>query len=130
METDSDRPSFWGVISGGAFYALAAIAVYNILDQMDIGSVITPVGMLGALSIAYFYPSYVAIKYKCPNVTAVVLVNLLMGWLFGIGWLVALLWVARMVGNTAVCEYCAEPVSKHAMVCKHCGREFAVESVD
>ena len=73
----------------------------------------------------YFIPNWIASARKHPNVNAIFITNLLLGWTF-VGWVVALIWsltaiekkepgrpmpVAAVVDDTKACQYCAETIN-------------------
>lgn len=84
--------------------------------------------------IVYFAPSFVAYGREHPNQTSIFVLNLLLGWTL-IGWVCALVWAftasAPQVPSDGVkttdesttkkCPFCAEPVRREAIKCKHCG---------
>ncbi len=50
--------------------------------------------LLSIISVGYFVPTTVAIIKKKTDTTAIVMLNLFLGWTF-IGWVVALVWATR-----------------------------------
>lgn len=50
--------------------------------------------LLSIVSVGYFIPTTVAIIKKKTDTTAIVMLNLFLGWTF-IGWVVALVWATR-----------------------------------
>lgn len=87
----------------------------------------------------YLLPTYEAARCKHPNISAVFLINLLLGWTL-IGWVVAAVWAlkrpepVRLEPAAGVpppqpaapadlrnCPMCAEPIRRQALKCKHCG---------
>lgn len=84
--------------------------------------------------IVYFAPSLVAYGREHPNQTSIFVLNLLLGWTL-IGWVCALVWAftasapqvssdgvkATDASTTKNCPFCAEPVRREAIKCKHCG---------
>jgi hypothetical protein len=84
--------------------------------------------------IVYFAPSFVAYGREHSNQTSIFVLNLLLGWTL-IGWVCALVWAftasapqvqsdgvkATDESTTKNCPFCAEPVRREAIKCKHCG---------
>ena len=94
----------------------------------------------------YLLPTYEAWKNQHPNLTAIALVNIFLGWSL-LGWVVAVVWAYKkpeptiaiaqpMVSavtdspkpplqqqqrETKKCPFCAEDVRIQAIKCKHCG---------
>lgn len=59
------------------------------------------------IAVFYFVPTIIAFKRKHHNATAILVVNLFLGWTF-IGWVVALIWSCTAVvrsGNQIVRTY-------------------------
>lgn len=80
--------------------------------------------------VIYFLPMFVAYSRDHPQSTAIVFLNMLLGWTL-IGWVAALVWALTVTPKAAHaesdaelmrdCPYCAEPVRVAAIKCKHCG---------
>lgn len=85
----------------------------------------------------YVLPTYEAWKNGHANLTAIALVNILLGWSV-VGWVVAVVWAFKKSEPTEIaapdaiaatpqnratkrCPYCAEDVLVQAIKCKHCG---------
>lgn len=78
--------------------------------------------------IIYFAPTLVARSRKHKSLSAIVFVNVFLGWTL-VGWLWAAVWAHT--GNTREgepnsathlkCPDCAETVRKEAKICRHCG---------
>ena len=101
-----------------------------------------------AFLFLYLLPSIAAVKRRHRNRTAIVVLNVALGWTL-LGWVAALVWAytadvesnepkprgmapASALGATRdvsaaerVCPFCAETVKAAAVVCKHCGRDIA-----
>ena len=86
----------------------------------------------------YLLPTYEAWKRKHPNLTAIALVNLFLGWSI-VGWVIAVVWAFKncepvsilaapdpgtpptpaLIQETKNCPFCAEKVLAAAIKCKH-----------
>ena len=99
----------------------------------------------------YLLPIYEARANQHPNLAAIALVNIFLGWSL-LGWVVAVVWaykkpeptidIARPVlqrpaptsglqqthRETKRCPYCAEDVFIQAIKCKHCGSALPVQA--
>ena len=64
--------------------------------------------MLGLVILVYFLPSIVAWDKGRANLTAIAILNLLLGWTF-VGWVVALVWALT---KPSVITVVAPPASK------------------
>jgi hypothetical protein len=58
------------------------------------------------LSLGYFVPTIVAIKRGHPQVVAIIVTNILLGWTF-LGWVVALIWSVTAISP----NYVKQPIS-------------------
>ncbi len=106
------------------------------LSGMFVFSILT----LLFLVVPYFVPTIIAMVRKKHNVTAIFLLNLLLGWTF-VGWIVALVWACttdaadRRVVTQAVtqvpvvlpaglvfCSTCGKPNAADARFCAVCGK--------
>lgn len=80
------------------------------------------IGLMGLLLMAcvlvgiviYFIPTLVAINRKHPNLLAIFVLNLFLGWSF-IGWVVSLIWALTKIHSTK-------------WACNHCHYHYAIDS--
>lgn len=106
-----------------------------------------PMGFLiFAGGVAYLFPTLIATEREHDNITPILILNLLLGWLL-IPWIGALVWAfsrnraAELMQANAVyepvkplteaatrpdrvCPFCAETVKAAAKICKHCRSEL------
>jgi len=93
----------------------------------------------------YLLPTYEAWKNKHPNITAIALVNVFLGWSL-LGWVIAVVWAFKKpeptvavstaapsavpdpqtTRETRACPFCAEEILLAAIKCKHCGSDIPV----
>ncbi len=80
----------------------------------------------------YFIPMFVTMYRNHPSRSAIVALNLLLGWTV-LGWVIALVWaltgrraeLEARAGDRRPCPHCAEPILAEAQVCRFCGRDVA-----
>ncbi len=105
------------------------------------------VGLLGMLiGLAYCIPSFVAFEHQHSNATAILALNVILGWLL-IPWVAALVWAlsknraAEAIENRSDaatslrmsnvdegfrnCPFCAETIKAEAKLCKHCHSDLS-----
>lgn len=87
----------------------------------------------------YLLPTFEAWKKGHPNLTAIALVNIFLGWSL-IGWVGAVVWAFKRpevvpvvaavtptrleaLRETKTCPFCAEEILMAAVKCKHCSSE-------
>ena len=98
----------------------------------------------------YLLPTYEAWKNRHPNLTAIALVNIFLGWSL-LGWVVAVVWAYKKPEPTIAitpyvtpeatpspspmqqrekkkCPFCAEDVLAEAIKCKHCGSNLNAQA--
>lgn len=81
----------------------------------------------------YLLPTFEAWKKNHPDLKAIALVNIFLGWSL-IGWVVSIVWAFKrpeptpflVSGSqrdrpTRMCPFCAEEILVAAVKCKHCG---------
>lgn len=70
---------------------------------------------------AYFFPTIVAASRHHANASAIVVLNLLLGWTV-LGWIGALVWAASGQDRSAMvtCGACRSRISSLATICPHC----------
>ena len=90
----------------------------------------------------YLLPTIQAISRGQPNTTAIIIVNVALGWTL-VGWVVAMVWAVKepepviiasrpttLAGEPPrpmkTCPACAEDVLAAALLCKHCNTVFVV----
>ena len=89
------------------------------------------------IAVLYFAPTVVAFRREHNNAVPIFLVNLLFGWVYGIGWVIALLWAFsdntkerrhkvvvnpdNPLNSLVVCQMCGRQISPRATACPGCG---------
>lgn len=48
----------------------------------------------------YFIPTIIAVKRGHPNRVPIILINILAGWMYGVGWLIALVWSCTAIDRS------------------------------
>lgn len=91
----------------------------------------------------YFLPTFEAWLKKHPNIGAISVVNVFLGWTL-VGWVVAASWALKKSEATPInatfadhaskptksCPYCAEDVLVAAIKCKHCGSDLRSDVIN
>jgi len=143
---DGANPMLW---------AIGFIVVIVFLMAAVDGSVGTgfAVGLVTFLVITgYLLPSIIALKRDKHNKSAIIMLNVLLGWTL-VGWVVAMVWAvtkdtvltaqvtappapplfkydysakpsAPVDPDVKICPFCAEEVRAAALKCKHCGSDL------
>lgn len=57
-------------------------------------------GPLLVLLIVYFIPTAIAVKRGHPNRVPIILINILTGWMYGVGWLISLVWSCAAIDRS------------------------------
>jgi hypothetical protein len=61
------------------------------MDSATVGAIV----LVLVLFALYWFPTFIAIKARKPNVGAIAVLNLFLGWTF-IGWVIALVWAFKV----------------------------------
>lgn len=100
-------------------------------DQLNTFGTLAAYSFFVTAPLLYFLPALEARARKHPNLTAIELVNIFLGWTL-VGWVCALAWAYKDAEATPApapaaaaemkaCPFCAEDVRVEAIKCKHCG---------
>lgn len=141
----------WSVVLLIVFVVLLCFPVG--MGNNNLAAVATVCVFVG-VPLIYFVPTINAVTRSHPRRTAIIVVNLFLGWTL-VGWVVALAWSyaadpppaaasasppaptpedpfpswrngqPATVGETKKCPFCAEDVKAAAIKCKHCGSDLA-----
>ena len=82
--------------------------------------------------VLYFLPAIVAYRRRHQNESAIIVLNLLLGWTL-LGWIAALVWASTQVTRATKpdprkrCPQCGEEVSVHARICRFCTYTFGTQ---
>jgi hypothetical protein len=61
------------------------------MDSTTVGAIV----LVLVLFASYWFPTIIAIRARKPNVGAIAILNLFLGWTF-IGWVIALIWAFKV----------------------------------
>jgi hypothetical protein len=139
------------------FLLLAFLVAYSFSMGQIPPSGLNAFGKVAAFSFfiaapaLYLLPTYEAWKNQHPNLTAIALVNIFLGWSL-LGWVVAVVWAYKkpeptipiapppaqepapspppqqQQRETKKCPFCAEDVLVQAIKCKHCGSTLTAQT--
>jgi hypothetical protein len=84
--------------------------------------------VLAAIGALYFLPTIVAVRRQKTNLTAIAVVNVLLGWSV-IGWIIAMVWAVSTqvvdapasAGPATLCVHCGKYNLPTARFCAQCG---------
>lgn len=133
------------------FLLLVFLVAYGLSIGQELADQLNNFGNLMVLSLfvtapaLYLLPTYEAWKNRHPNLGAIALVNIFLGWAL-VGWVVALVWAFKRPVQVNVnvqslgaetlstparilkkCPFCAEEILMEAIKCKHCGSDLEAE---
>jgi len=114
--------------------AMFLFGAYALLEQIGTNghtyhSTLYDIAGLICLFVGYFYPTIIAVITKNSNKITIILINVLTGWFWGIGWLVAMIMALKGAEPKKTCPSCAETILKAAKICRHCGEKLIEQPV-
>lgn len=98
-----------GIISIVLFFAAFVynFSIHGVAGDSVLQNLLTGMGLLLLATVvvcAYFIPTAIAVKRGHPNCLPIVLINIFAGWIYGIGWLVAIVWACSAIDRNKQCR--------------------------